>query len=282
MDWRQIAEDPTSARVRVARRRKKGRASKIRFLTPDQAKKLLAITSGDRFETLYLLALTTGMREGELFGLKWSDLDLERRLLTVNHSLSQTKRKKGEKRERVVLKGPKNVRSRRTIEIPDVAVASLQGHAAHQAELKRAATDKWTDEGYVFTTRLGKPLDRGNALHRFQRILENNELPKFRLYDLRPTHASLLIAERVHPKKIAERLGHASIKLTMDLYGHLFEGSNRESAERMDRLFRREETREIPTAGVGCAASDLARELVFGLCGHDSPTGDSDDCKLLI
>jgi len=79
------------------------------------------------------------------------------------------------------------------------------------------------------------------ALHHFQEILKGAELPKIRFYDLRHTHASLLIAEGVHPKKIAERLGHASIKLTMDTYGHLFEGSDRESAERMERLFGRTE-----------------------------------------
>lgn len=74
-------------------------------------------------------------------------------------------------------------------------------------------------------------------MHGFQKILAEAGLPKMRFYDLRHTHASLLIAEGVHPKKIAERLGHASIKLTMDLYGHLFEGSDKESAERMQKIF---------------------------------------------
>jgi integrase-like protein len=100
-----------------------------------------------------------------------------------------------------------------------------------------AAGGDWHEENYVFTSRRGTPLDRGNALHRFQDILEENGFPKIRFYDLRHTHASLLIAEGVHPKKIAERLGHSSIKLTMDTYGHLFEGCDRESAESMDRLF---------------------------------------------
>ena len=99
------------------------------------------------------------------------------------------------------------------------------------------ADTSWKEQKLVFTTRIGTPVDTTNVLHRFQQILESAGLAKMRFYDLRHTHASLLIAEGVHPKKIAERLGHASIKLTMDLYGHLFEGSDKESAERMQKLF---------------------------------------------
>jgi integrase len=218
VDWRYIAANPASARMRAAKRRRKTRTSVIRFLTADQAKNFLKIISGDRHEALYILALTTGMREGELFGLKWADVDLPGSRLTVNHALACTKRRKGEPGERFVLKGPKTIGSRRTIEIPAVAVATLQEQSRKQAEAKEAAGEDWQDESYVFTSRSGTPLDRGNALHRFQKICKDNALPKIRLYDLRHTHASLLIAEGVHAKKIAERLGHASIKLTN---GHL-------------------------------------------------------------
>ena len=237
VDWRYIAFNPASARVRVARRRKKTKVVTLRFLTPEQAKTLLGAVREHRYEALYTLALTTGMREGELLGLKWADLNLDESRLTVNHSLAHTKRKKGESGERFFLKGPKTVGSRRTIDIPQVTVTALRQHVKRQAEMKRAAADEWSEQNFVFTSRRGTPLDRSNALHQFQEILKDHNLPKIRFYDLRHTHASLLIAEGVHPKKIAERLGHASIKLTMDTYGHLFEGSDHESAERMDRLF---------------------------------------------
>jgi len=237
VDWRFITANPASARGRAAKRRKKVRVSPIRFLTPEQAKRFVETVRADRLEALYLLALTTGMREGELLGLKWTDLDLDGSRLTVNHSLAHTKRRKGDACERITLKGPKNVGSRRTIELPEITLIAMREHAKHQNELQRAAGEHWKDEGYVFTSRLGKPLDRGNALHRFQEILKDNALPKIRFCDLRHTHASLLIAEGVHAKKIAERLGHSSIKLTMDTYGHLFEGSDRDSAERMDQIF---------------------------------------------
>jgi integrase len=237
VDWRYIATNPASARMRAVKRRKKLRITSIRFLTPQQSQVLLAAVREDALEALYLLALTTGMREGELFGLTWPDIDVDHSKLTVNRALAYTKRRKGEPGERHVLKAPKTLGSRRTIELPRVAIEALERHARRQKEMKEAAGDEWKEEGFVFTSRKGTPLDPGNALHRFQKLLKKNELPKVRFYDLRHTHASLLIAEGVHAKKIAERLGHASIKLTMDTYGHLFEGSDRESAERMDRMF---------------------------------------------
>jgi integrase len=135
------------------------------------------------------------------------------------------------------LQPPKTAASRRTIEIPLVTVTALCQQRQRQEEAKALADDEWREGGFVFTSGRGTPLDTSNVLHHFHEILADAKMPKIRFYDLRHTHASLLIAEGVHPKKIAERLGHSSIKLTMDTYGHLFEGSDQESSERMERLF---------------------------------------------
>lgn len=164
----------------------------------------------------------------------------------MNHSLLFTRRLRGEDGPRNVLKGPKTKLSRRTIELPVVAVEALRLHQELQCEHRLLAGERWQELGFVFTSLKGTPLDTGNALHRFQTICVDAGLPKIRFYDLRHTHASLLIHEGVHPKKIAERLGHSSIKLTMDTYGHLFDGSDRESAERMDRLFGRKPDPDDP------------------------------------
>jgi integrase len=265
VDWRYIAMNPASARMRVAKRRRKAKPSVLRFFTPEQAKKFLEVIHGDRYEALYLLAITTGMREGELFGLKWSDVNLDAASITVNHAIAQTKRKKGEAGDRFVLKGPKTEGSRRTIEIPAVAVTALREQERRQQELRELAGEQWQEQGYVFASRLGGPLDHSNTLHRFQQLCEKHGLPKLRFYDLRHTHASLLIAEGVHAKKIAERLGHSSIKLTMDTYGHLFEGSDRESAASMDRLFG------APEAGSGVPPKLI---LIRGGQGHADKNAD--------
>jgi len=103
-------------------------------------------------------------------------------------------------------------------------------------DVRLLAGESWQENGLLFPSQVGTPLEERNVLRRFQIMCEASGLPKLRLYDLRHTHASLLIHEGVHPKKISERLGHSSIKLTMDTYGHLFEGSDRDSAEKMEKL----------------------------------------------
>jgi len=239
VDWKYIPSNPASARMRAAKRRVSAPLSKIRFLTADESRAFVEAVRGDRYEALYILAITTGMRQGEMLGLQWSDLDLENGNLTINRALHRTKRPRSEVGPDgwFELRHPKTAGSRRTIEIPEVTVAALHGQKAFQAELKAVAGSSWQEQKLVFTTNVGTPVDTSNVLHSFQRLLKRTGFDKMRFYDLRHTHASLLISVGVHPKKIAERLGHASIKLTMDLYGHLFEGSDRESAARMQKMF---------------------------------------------
>ena len=239
VDWKYIPANPASSRMRAAKRRQTRELSRIIFLTPDEARAFLNAVRGDRFEALYVLAITTGMRQGELLGLEWPDLDLDGGKLTIFRSLHRTKRRRDPDDDSpwFQLRHPKTAGSRRTLEIPPLTVDALRGHAVRQRQQRLLADITWKEQKLIFTTRVGTPLDTTNVLHGFQKILAKAGLPKMRFYDLRHTHASLLIAEGVHPKKIAERLGHASIKLTMDLYGHLFEGSDKESAERMQKIF---------------------------------------------
>ena len=99
--------------------------------------------------------------------------------------------------------------------------------------MRRFAGDRWQDHGLVFRPRSARR-SKSATSRRFQKVCESVGLPRLRLYDLRHTHASLLIHEGVHPKRISERLGHSSIKLTMDTYGHLFDGADQESAAKME------------------------------------------------
>jgi integrase len=239
VDWKYIPANPASSRMRAAKRRQTRELSRIRFLTPDEARTFLNAVRGDRYEALYILAITTGMRQGELLGLQWPDLDLDAGKLTIFRSLHRTKRRRDPDDDSpwFQLRHPKTAGSRRTLEIPPVTVDALRAHAVRQRQQRLLADTSWQEQKLIFTTRVGTPVDTTNVLHGFQKILAEAGIPKMRFYDLRHTHASLLIAEGVHPKKIAERLGHASIKLTMDLYGHLFEGSDKESADRMQRIF---------------------------------------------
>ena len=131
----------------------------------------------------------------------------------------------------------KTDKSRRTLDFPPFVAALLTEHRTEVHELRRFVGDRWQDQGLVFPSQVGTPLEERNVLRRFQKICQSIGLPHLRLYDLRHTHASLLIHEGVHPKRISERLGHSSIKLTMDTYGHLFDGADQESAAKMEKLF---------------------------------------------
>jgi integrase len=239
VDWKYIPVNPASSRMRAAKRRQVKELSNIRFLNREESCHFLDAVRGDRHEALYVLAITTGMRQGEMLGLQWPDVDLAAGKITISRSLHRTKRRRDTENPEAwfTFRQPKTTGSRRTLDIPPVTVSALQGRRRQQDEQRLLAGESWTEQKLIFTTRLGTPVDTSNILHRFQQILKEAGIEKMRFYDLRHTHASLLIAEGVHPKKIAERLGHASIKLTMDLYGHLFDGSDKESADRMQKLF---------------------------------------------
>jgi integrase len=242
LEWELLDRNPAGARFRAAKRKRtvKPSGTKVRFLNPEQARAFLAAVSGDRHEALYALAVTTGLRPEELHGLRPADLDLPHRRLTVNQVLAKTRRRKGENVARFHFGPPKTDRSRRTIDFPRFVADVLDSEVQTVGETRQLAGESWQENGLLFPSQVGTPLEERNVLRRFQAICEANGLPRLRLYDLRHTHASLLIHEGVHPKKISERLGHSSIKLTMDTYGHLFEGSDRDSAEKIEKLFRGE------------------------------------------
>jgi integrase len=239
VEWEILDRNPAAARFRAAKRKKAANAGakRIRFLDPDEARKFLDVIEGDRHAALYTVAVTTGLRPEELYGLRLKDVNLDARRLTVNQVLAKTRRKKGEKVARFQFGPPKTEKSRRTIDFPEFVATVLTEERRRLITARALAADRWQENGLLFPSKIGTPLEERNVLRRFQSICQANELPKLRVYDLRHTHASLLIHEGVHPKKISERLGHSSIKLTMDLYGHLFEGSDRDSADKMERLF---------------------------------------------
>lgn len=239
VDWGVIERNPASAKMRSAKRRTKPSSNpdKIHVFNPRQAELFLKAVENDRHQALFVLALTTGARPGELFALRWTDVQLDARKMTIQRALHRTKRKKDEDGDWWVLRGPKTTGSRRTLSLPSVAIKALQQHRERQREQRALADDRWTELDFVFTSEKGTPLDVSNVLHHFQKLCKEYGLPKIRFYDLRHTHASLLIQEGMHPKVIAERLGHSSIKLTMDTYGHLFPGSDTGAAKAMDQLF---------------------------------------------
>jgi integrase len=174
----------------------------------------VARTSGDRFEPLYVLAITTGLRRGELLGLRWDDVDLERGTLRVGRSLVREggRHKVGETKTR---------RGRRQVNLTPRTVNALKAHRKRQLEERMRLVETYEDRDLVFSTTVGTPVDPDNLVKRsFKPLLEKAGLPEIRFHDLRHTCATLLLGRNVHPKIVQELLGHATIAMTLDTYSH--------------------------------------------------------------
>lgn len=200
----------------------------LRVLSQAEATAFLDATRAHPMHALYVLAVTTGMRQGELLGLRWEDLDLDAGRLAVRRSL-QRRGKAG-----YSFSEPKTSRSRRTVLLGRRAVAALRDHRRRQLEARLAAGAGWEDQGLVFANATSGPLDPSWQTATFKAALAKAGLPAVRFHDLRHTAATLLLSRGVHPKVVSEMLGHATITLTLDTYSHLVPVLHAQAAEAMD------------------------------------------------
>jgi integrase len=186
-------------------------------LTPEQAKLLLQVAheAGDRLEALYVLAINTGLRQGELLGLKWDDVDLEDGSLQVRRTLTITK-------SGTIFTSPKTAGSRRSVKLTSKAIEALKHHLERQlGEIDRVGS-LWSENGLIFASEIGEPLNRHNLTRSsFKPLLKRAGLPRIRFHDLRHTCATLLLTRNVNPKIVSEMLGHSSIAITLDTYSHV-------------------------------------------------------------
>ncbi len=199
----------------------------ISALDTDQAQRLLTAIRGDRLEALYSVALAIGLRQGEALGLRWRDLDLVGGVLRVRHALQRVD-------GNLVLIEPKTTRSRRTIQLPALAVDALREHRERQEAERAVVGELWEDQDFVFTSQLGRPLDGATVTHRFQKLLAAAGLPRQRFHDLRHGCATLLLAQGVSPRVVMDVLGHSAITLTLNTYSHVVPALQTEAARRMD------------------------------------------------
>jgi len=203
----------------------------IRPLSTDQARKLIATAheAGDRFEALYVLALHCGLREGELLGLRWDDVDFSSPTATI-----QVRRTLSETRTGHKFENPKNGKGR-SVKCSQKATEALRSHRARQGEERLRVGSLWQDNGLVFPTTTGTTKSGTNLTGRhFKPLLERAELPAIRLHDLRHTCATILLMAGKHPKYVQELLGHASINITLDTYSHVIEGMDGGLGDAMD------------------------------------------------
>ena len=210
----------------------------------DPEKTTASVTVADSSYIAILLALSTGMRLGEIFGLKWDAVDLAQGIIYVKRSLEtgQTKEK---------FHDPKTPKSRRPIPLPDDAAKELREYKDRQDEKQSLLGDKWGEINLVITNDWGKILDTGNFTKRHYKPLLKKigvDPKQIDFHDLRHTHATLLLLAGIHPKIVSERLGHASISITLDTYSHLLPNTQELAAKAMEGLaiFKSAETPDAP------------------------------------
>ncbi|GGU18002.1 tyrosine-type recombinase/integrase [Streptomyces lavendofoliae] len=197
----------------------------------DETLDFLAAARKDPLYAAFVLAIALGFRRGEVVGLRWENVDLDKREIRVR---TQRQRVAGE----VYEDDPKGRRRKQTLPLPAICVAPLRWQRMRQAADRDRLGEIWEDTGYVFTTRTGKPIEPRNLYRSFTRVAKNAGLRVVRLHDARHGTATLLTAAGVPPRVVMEILGHSQIAVTMNVYTHVVQDTQREAVSHVDRLLR--------------------------------------------
>jgi integrase/predicted RNA-binding Zn-ribbon protein involved in translation (DUF1610 family) len=189
----------------------------------EQLKAFLNTVADERLYGLWHLIAMTGMRRGEAIGLRWSDVDLEASRLAVRRALIPINRE-------VVVSEPKTAKGRRLIALDAATIEVLKAQAARQLDEQKEWDEAWVETGLVFTAANGAALDPESVSRYFRLAVKKAMLPTIRLHDLRHTHATLALQAGIHPKVVSERLGHATVSITLDTYSHAIPAMQEEAA----------------------------------------------------
>ena len=205
----------------------------MKTYTPEQANQLLDAAKGDRLEALYVLMLTTACRLGELLGLRWPAVDLERGEMQITSALKEVNGRRS-------MGQPKTPHSRRTIPLTPLAVECLKQHRTAQLEERLSHGGNWNPDQLVFCTGNGTSYAKSNwRVQHYIPLINRAGLPYIRPHDLRHTAATLLLLEGVQPLVVSEMLGHSSVAFTLSTYGHVQADMRKPARDAMQRLFGR-------------------------------------------
>jgi integrase len=225
MRWNLISISP-AALVELPKVHRKER----RVLDGGESRRFVESCKEFKHGLVFEFALLTGMRPEEYLAIKWEDLDFEKEIAKVQRAL--VRHKGGWS-----FNSPKTSRSRRTIVLPSSLVHSIVLHKQRQTFDRLRAANLWVDHDLVFCSEFGTPLSIPNLTYRYFRpILEKAKLPRIRLYDLRHTHATLLLVAEENPKVVSERLGHSTVVLTLDTYSHVLPTMQKQATDKLEKM----------------------------------------------
>ena len=230
VEWKLIKESPVGAGTRP-----KVTQEQTDVYTKEEVIALFELLQNEpiQWRIFITLAITTGLRRGELLALKWAEIDFDRGTLQVNHSLTYTKA------FGLQLNPPKTKSSQRTVSIPRYLLEDLKKYKHMKNQERLQAEELWEggEHFFLFSTWNGKPLYPSTPRTWWGRFIKRTNFKYIRLHDLRHTAATLLINEGEHAKNISARLGHADIKTTMNIYSHYLQEADERVADKLDALF---------------------------------------------
>lgn len=205
----------------------------IAYWTHEEVAAVFTAARGEEIEAFIWMGVLTGMRRGEMLGLKWGDISFDRAVLSVARTLSR-----GE--SGVWITGePKTASGRRQIELSDELLAVLRQHKARQNERRLALGPVWTENDWVFTNQTGGPLHVNTLVKQYKRIIQKAGVRDIRIHGMRHTCPTLMLQNGENPKLVAERLGHSDVGITLKTYSHVTKGTHKEASNRLEESIKR-------------------------------------------
>jgi integrase len=223
--WGSLSRNPASLATPP-----KPRTPEMKVWTPEELRRFLEFAQSHRLYAAWLLCVTTGMRRGEVLGLSWNHVDLRRARLSVVRNLTVVNY------GRVEFSEPKTAKGRRSIALDPATVTALKAHRKQQHEERLAAGSLWQDSGLVFANEDGSAIHPQRFTKWFEQLERDAGLPRIRLHDLRHSYATAALTAGITAKVVSERLGHASVAITLDTYSHVHPALQEEAAHTVARL----------------------------------------------
>lgn len=217
----------------------KQKKKEIRILSVDEQINFLAAITGERLKGAFILALGSGIREGELLALRWKNVNLKAGIIRITESLKRVRNydADSEVKTKLIFQEPKTEAGKRTIPLPDNVLTELKEHRKRQYEEKLRAGALYEDNDLVFCTEIGKVLEPRNFLRTFYCLVKKAEIPHINFHALRHTYATRLLEANEHPKVVQEILGHSDITMTLNTYSHVMPEIKMAAAQKLNHLF---------------------------------------------